>query len=125
MNKGKITQIIGPVVDAEFSEKIPGIYNALEMKRSDGTKLTLEVAQHLGLSQVRAIALDSTDGLTRGMEISDTGSPLKVPVGKETMGRMFNLLGEPIDEGAPVNSGKSYSFLPLGTGLRMLAVCGE
>jgi len=106
MNKGKISQIIGPVVDVEFSadakaladkgEKLPAIYNALEIKHGD-TKLILETAQHLGGNKVRAVAMGSTDGLRRGMEVSDTGAAISVPVGEETLGRMFNLLGEPID----------------------------
>ena len=98
-NKGKIVQIIGPVVDAEFSGGLPEIYNALEIVRSDGKKLVLETAQHLGGGQIRAVALDSTDGLKRGMEVIDRGSPVMVPVGEEVLGRMFNLLGEPIDGG--------------------------
>lgn len=97
-NKGKITQIIGPVVDVEFPEKIPEIYNSLEIIKSDGQKLVLETAQHLGSKQVRAIALDATDGLRRGEEVIDMGSSLMVPVGEEVLGRMFNLLGQPIDE---------------------------
>ncbi len=98
MNKGKIIQIIGPVVDVEFTDKLPEIYNALEIKKSDGSVLVLEVAQHLGGHQVRAIALDETQGLNRGAEVIDRGSPLQVPVGEEVLGRMFNLLGQPIDE---------------------------
>ncbi|MDO8559089.1 MAG: F0F1 ATP synthase subunit beta [bacterium] len=97
-NKGKIVQIIGPVVDVEFTDKLPEIYNALEIKKSDGSILVLEVAQHLGGHQVRAIALDETQGLKRGAEVIDRGSPLQVPVGEEVLGRMFNLLGQPIDE---------------------------
>jgi len=110
MNKGKVSQIIGPVVDVEFSENLPGIYNALEVslgteslqsgngsRDSVPTKLVLETAQHLGGNKVRAVAMGSTDGLRRGMEVTDTGAAISVPVGKETLGRMFNLLGEPID----------------------------
>ena len=104
VNIGRITQIIGPVIDAEFSEKPPEIYNALEVKKKDNRKLVFEVAQHIGSNQVRAIALDSTDGLKRGEEITDTDSPIKVPVGNGVLGRMFNLFGEPIDEQGPVKT---------------------
>ncbi|MDD4601225.1 MAG: F0F1 ATP synthase subunit beta [Negativicutes bacterium] len=97
MNKGKITQIIGPVVDVEFGEKLPEIYHALEIGLADNGKLVLEVAQHIGGGKVRAVAMGSTDGLKRGMEVVDTGAPISVPVGKETLGRMFNLLGKAID----------------------------
>ena len=106
MNKGKVSQVIGPVVDVEFSEKLPEIYNALEIKLDEAAsaeatasqrKLILEVAQHLGGNRVRTVAMGSTDGLRRGMEVSDTGGAIKVPVGQGTLGRMFNLLGEPID----------------------------
>ena len=95
-NLGKVSQVIGPVVDVEFSEDLPEIYNALEIKLDEG-KLVLEVAQHLGGNRVRAVAMGSTDGLRRGMEVINTKSAIKVPVGKGTLGRMFNLLGEPID----------------------------
>jgi F-type H+/Na+-transporting ATPase subunit beta len=101
-NVGKIKQIIGPVIDVEFTDKLPELLNALEIERSKGVKLVLEVAQHIGDNTVRTIAMGATDGLSRGMDVVDTGSPITVPVGKESLGRMFNLLGEPIDEGAPV-----------------------
>ena len=103
-NIGIITQIIGSVIDAEFPENLPEIYNALEVEKKDNRKLIFEVAQHIGANQVRAIALDSTDGLKRGEKITDTDSPIKVPVGNEVLGRMFNLLGEPIDEQGPVKT---------------------
>jgi F-type H+-transporting ATPase subunit beta len=94
---GKISQIVGVVVDVEFSEgKLPAIYNALHTKVGD-RQLVLEVAQHLSESSVRAIALSSTDGLKRGDAVTDTGAAISVPVGKETLGRMFNVIGEPID----------------------------
>ncbi len=94
---GKISQVVGVVVDVEFSEgDLPAIYNALEVSL-DERKLVLEVAQHLSESSVRAIALSSTDGLERGASVTDTGAPISVPVGKETLGRMFNVVGEPID----------------------------
>lgn len=94
---GTISQVVGVVVDVDFDQgHLPEIYNALEAK-IDGRTLVLEVAQHLSESSVRAIALSSTDGLTRGAAVEDTGAPISVPVGKETMGRMFNVVGEPID----------------------------
>jgi len=95
-NIGKVLQVIGPVVDVEFSENLPEIYSALEIKLSEG-KLVLEAHQHIGANKVRAVAMGSTDGLKRGMEVVDTGAPISVPVGQETLGRMFNLLGEAID----------------------------
>ncbi len=97
MNIGKIVQIIGVVVDVEFPKKLPGIYDALEIEFK-GTKLILETAQHLGSNRIRAVAMDSTDGLKRGMEVVNTGKPITVPVGDKVLGRMFNVLGEPIDE---------------------------
>src|SRR3989339_354357 len=97
MNKGVIKQVIGPVVDLEFSDEPPKIYNAVEVIKKDGNKLILEVQQHLGGGMVRAVAMGATDGLERGREAIDTGNPISVPVGKETLGRMFNLLGEPVD----------------------------
>jgi F-type H+-transporting ATPase subunit beta len=94
---GKITQIVGVVVDIEFpTGSLPGIYNALTIEH-DGNEITLEVAQHLSESAVRAIALSSTDGLARGAEVTDTGGPITVPIGDETLGRMFNVTGQPID----------------------------
>ncbi len=108
MNKtGTIKRIIGPVVDVVFEEGyIPGIYNALHVNNGD-SKLVLEVEQHIGENTVRAIAMDSTDGLWRGMEVLDTGSPIAVPVGKETLGRIFNVLGDAIDNGKQVSSSLS------------------
>ena len=95
--QGTITQIVGVVVDMEFAEgHLPAIYNAIEVE-ADGKTLVFEVAQHLSENGVRTISLGSTDGLKRGMKVTDTGAPISVPVGKETMGRMFNVLGEPID----------------------------
>ncbi len=108
MNKGVIKQIIGPVVDLEFKEKIPQIYNAVEIKKKDGGKLVLEVQQHLGGGVVRAVAMGATDGLQRQMEAIDTEAPISVPVGKETLGRMFNLLGEPVDGLGEFKSKKKY-----------------
>ncbi len=99
---GTIIQIIGPVVDVQFTEHLPGIYHALKLKREDGTILTLEVEQQLSDTVVRAIALGSTDGLRRGLQIENTGAPIMVPVGEETLGRVFNVVGEAIDEKEPV-----------------------
>ncbi len=95
---GTIKKIIGPVVDVLFSEAMPEIYNALEVTK-DGKKIILEVEQHLGGGVVRSVAMDSTDGLARGMEVTDTGAPISVPVGEATLGRIFNVLGEAIDDG--------------------------
>lgn len=101
MNKGNIIQIIGPVVDVAFTETLPEIYNALEVA-AGSARIVLEVHQHLGGGKVRAVAMGATDGLMRGMTVTDTGAPIKVPVGQETLGHMFNLLGEPVDGKAPV-----------------------
>ncbi len=108
-NVGYITQIIGPVVDVKFaSGEMPRIYNALKIQGTNpaGTEVsvTCEVQQLLGDAQVRAVAMSSTDGLVRGMEVMDTGSPISVPVGASTLGRIFNVLGEPVDEKGPVNT---------------------
>lgn len=105
MNEGKITQIIGAVVDVRFDDgELPAILNALEVTRQDGSRLVLEVQQHLGERTVRTVAMDSTDGLVRGMKVVNTGQPIKMPVGPKTLGRMFNLIGEPIDEMGPVEA---------------------
>jgi len=104
---GKISQVIGAVVDVEFDGQIPDILNALEVD-NNGQRLVLEVAQHLGESTVRTIAMDSTEGLVRGAEAVDTGNPITVPVGPETLGRILNVIGEPVDEGAPVKAKVNY-----------------
>lgn len=96
-NKGTITQIIGPVIDVYFDDFLPPVYQALTVER-DGTTITLEVQQHIGNKEVRTIAMDTTDGLTRGQEVQDTGASIEVPVGKPVLGRMFNVTGDPIDE---------------------------
>lgn len=106
--KGTITQIIGPVVDVSFGGELPAIFNALEISRNDKPVLVLEVAQHLGGGKVRSIAMDSTDGLRRGEEVSDTGAPITIPVGKETLGRMFNVVGKPLDSLGEVKTKKTY-----------------
>jgi F-type H+-transporting ATPase subunit beta len=105
-NVGRIVQVIGPVLDIEFEpEKLPEIYNALEIEDATGTipiRLTVEVQQHIGQNQVRAVAMSSTDGVTRGMEAVDTGAAISVPVGDAALGRILNVLGEPVDGGAPI-----------------------
>ncbi|HEX5498237.1 MAG TPA: F0F1 ATP synthase subunit beta, partial [Thermomicrobiales bacterium] len=99
---GKILQIMGPVVDFQFPpDQLPEIYNAVEVTRDDGTPLILEVQTHLGNDAVRAIAMSSTDGLRRGMDAVDTGQPIAAPVGTNTLGRIFNVVGQPIDEAGP------------------------
>jgi F-type H+-transporting ATPase subunit beta len=98
MNEGKVVQVIGPVVDVEFlEENLPDLYNAIVIKEK-GMNITMEVMQHLGGNMVRCVALSSTDGMQTGMKAVDTGSPIKVPVGPATLGRLFNVVGEPIDE---------------------------
>jgi len=107
-NYGKVVQVIGPVLDVEFSgEDLPEIYTALELDEGEGEsriRLVAEVQQHLGRDQVRAVAMSSTDGVVRGMRVKDTGGPIRVPVGEECLGRVFNLLGEPIDYKGPVET---------------------
>tara|TARA_R110000824_G_scaffold118960_9_gene271737 strand:- start:40518 stop:41954 length:1437 start_codon:yes stop_codon:yes gene_type:complete len=100
---GKIAQVIGAVVDVEFPDNLPAILNALEVT-NNGQRLVLEVAQHLGENTVRAIAMDTTEGLTRGDEVRDTGTAISVPVGEGTLGRIINVIGEPIDEAGPVKN---------------------
>src|SRR6478736_3732105 len=114
-NTGKIVQVIGPVVDAEFNpqEGLPKIFDALEInfKGAKGpVKLTLEVQQHLGESWVRAIAMSSTEGLQRGMEVINTAAPISVPVGDGVLGRIFNVVGEPTDQRGPVEFTKKYAI---------------
>lgn len=108
MNKGKVTQVIGPVVDIEFEPgKLPDLYNAVIIV-SDGREITAEVAQHLGNYTARCVALSSTDGIKRGIEAIDTGGPIQVPVGEEVLGRIFNVIGQPIDEAGEVRTDKKY-----------------
>ena len=109
--QGNITQIMGAVVDVEFSDgNLPKIMNALELTKADGNKIVLEVAQHLGSSIVRTVAMDSTDGLVRGHQVKDTGEPISVPVGKATLGRMFDVTGHTIDGKGNI---KNVSKLPI------------
>ena len=112
-NEGKIVQIIGPVVDADFSaaEKLPEIYNAIEVHydlNGVNTKLVLEVQQHLGDGWVRAVAMSTTEGLKRGLKVVNTGKPISVPVGECVLGRIFNVTGDAVDERGPVNATKYY-----------------
>ncbi len=107
MPKGVITQIMGPVVDVKFDNHVPAIYNALTLTTQEGKKLTLEVEQELSTTEARCIALGATDGLSRGMEVTDTGAPITVPIGEETLGRIFNVVGEVIDEGEPITVTKT------------------
>ena len=106
---GKITQVMGPVVDVQFEGDLPSILNAIETD-NHGNRLVLEVAQHLGENTVRTIAMDGTEGLTRGQEVTDTGGPITVPVGPETLGRIMNVIGEPIDERGPITTKQSSSI---------------
>src|SRR6266516_3042877 len=107
MNKGKIVQVIGPVVDVEVQDQLPSIYNALNVEfevLGKTTRLTLEVEQHLGDNWVRTVAMGSSEGLKRGYDVIDTGKPISMPVGEAVMGRIFNVTGEPVDEQGPVKA---------------------
>jgi len=131
MNKGKVLQIMGPVVDVEFpgENSLPKIYNSLEINKNDGSKLILEVQSHIGEGTVRAISMDSTDGLSRGMVVFDSGSPIQMPIGDEINGRLFNVIGDPIDglpklkksdsNGLPIHR-KSPKFEDLSTSTEVL-----
>jgi len=111
INKGKILQITGAVLDIRFEGGLPALYNAIEIERNDGEEsVVLEVAQHLGDNVVRCISMGSTDGLVRGMTAIDTGAPISVPVGPETLGRMMNVLGRPIDNAGPVPVKEKWSI---------------
>ena len=123
---GKISQVIGAVVDVQFEGALPPILNALEVQGTTH-RLVLEVAQHLGGNNVRTIALDSTEGLIRGQGVEDTGNPIMVPVGPETLGRIINVIGEPIDERGPINAKMHMpihrdapSFAEQGSGAELL-----
>jgi F-type H+-transporting ATPase subunit beta len=106
---GRITQVTGAVVDVQFDGHLPAILNALETKNR-GNRLVLEVAQHLGENTVRTVAMDTTDGMVRGQEATDTGAAITVPVGPETLGRIINVIGEPVDERGPVTAKKHYEI---------------
>ena len=106
-NVGKVVQVIGPVLDVEFApQRLPELYNALLIDHAGNgapaIRLVAEVQQHIGRNQVRAVAMSSTDGVVRGMDVVDTGQPITVPVGKAALGRILNVLGEPVDEGDPI-----------------------
>ena len=128
MNKGTVAQVIGPVVDVDFDQgDIPPVLNALYIEREDNSKLYLEVAQHLGENRVRTIAMDSTDGLVREMDVINTGSPISMPVGEDIRGRVFNVVGEPIDGLEPPKGDRKYpihrpapDFEDLATSTEML-----
>ena len=128
MNKGTVAQVIGPVVDVDFDQgDIPPVLNALYIEREDNSKLYLEVAQHLGENRVRTIAMDSTDGLVREMEVVNTGAPISMPVGEDIRGRVFNVVGEPIDGIEPPKGDRKYpihrpapDFEDLATSTEML-----
>ncbi|MEZ2443705.1 F-type H+-transporting ATPase subunit beta [Chitinophaga sp. W3I9] len=107
-NTGKIKQIIGPVVDVHFDDKLPEIYSALEITRENGQKVVLEVQQHLGEDSVRTVAMDSTDGMVRGMAVVDKGAPIKMPVGDQVKGRLFNVVGEAIDGLGDIDASNGY-----------------
>ena len=106
-NVGRVTQVLGAVVDVQFDEELPFIQNALTTTIGD-RPLVLEVAQELGEKTVRTIAMDSTDGMVRGQEVTDTGAPISMPVGPGTLGRILNVIGDPIDERGPVTYSKRY-----------------
>lgn len=108
MNTGTITQIIGAVVDVKFDDELPALLNALSVEREGTRRLILEVQQHIGGKTVRTIAMDATDGLERGLAVHDTGEPISVSVGKNSLGRMVNVIGEPIDDKGPIVSEKKY-----------------
>jgi F-type H+-transporting ATPase subunit beta len=111
MQEGKISQIIGPVVDVDFPEgQLPSILDALYIVRPDGSRLVLETQQHLGEERVRTVAMESTDGLVRGLSVVNTGKSIQVPVGSEVLGRMLNVVGDPIDGKGAVNTRKTYSI---------------
>jgi F-type H+-transporting ATPase subunit beta len=113
MNKGRVVQVVGPVVDVEFPDGRPGIYNALTVEyevQKEPVKLTLEVQQHLGDNWVRTISMSGTEGLKRGFEVTDTGGPISVPVGDGVMGRVFDVTGNPVDERGPVKADKRYAI---------------
>ena len=107
---GTITQIVGPIVDVHFPTGVPELLTALNVTKEDGTTLVLETAQHIGLDRVRAIAMQDTQGLVRGMEVASTGAPISVPVGEQSLGRLFNVLGETLDSGATLSNGEKRAI---------------
>ena len=109
INQGKVVQIMGAVVDVKFNDHLPAILDALEIEQ-DGKKLVLEVAQHLGENSVRTIAMDTTEGLKRGQSVESTGAPISVPVGEETLGRIINVVGEPVDQKGELKATQTRSI---------------
>ena len=114
MNKGQIKQVMGPVVDVEFPEGLPSIYTALKVQDRE---LILEVAQHLGDKLCRTVAMDSTEGLSRGEDVLDTGDMIKVPVGEKVLGRIINVIGAPIDEAGPIETKENWPIHRLAPSL--------
>jgi F-type H+/Na+-transporting ATPase subunit beta len=109
MNIGKVVQVVGPVVDVEFPDTLPPIYNALTVDytvENQSVSLTLEVQQHLGDRWVRTISMSGTEGIKRGVKVTDSGGPISMPVGDEVMGRVFDVTGQTVDERGPVNAAK-------------------
>ncbi len=126
MNKGKIVQIIGAVIDVEFDNgKLPAIYNSLKITRDDGTDLIVEVEQELGENIVRTVAMDSTEGLRRGMDVIDLGEPISVPVGPETLGRLMNVTGDPIDNLGEIKTAKRFPIHRQAPALEELSTSDE
>ena len=126
MNKGRINQVIGSVLDLEFTEdNLPAIYNAIDIPLGDGKKLVAEVQQHLGENIVRSVAMDSTDGLVRGMEAIDTGAPISVPVGPNSLGRLMNVTGDAIDGLGEIKSDKKYPIHRTAPKLEELSTSDE
>ena len=124
MSTGKIVQVIGAVVDVEFAkDSIPQVYDALKV---DDANLTLEVQQQLGDGIVRTIAMGSSDGVKRGFDVTNTGAPISVPVGEKTLGRIMNVLGDPVDEAGPINASKTSSkILSFSLPLQFSSICFE
>ena len=110
INQGKVIQVMGAVVDVKFEDSLPAILEALEIE-TDGRRLVLEVAQHLGEDAVRTIAMDTTEGLERGHDVKPTGQPISVPVGDETLGRIMNVIGEPVDEKGDIKTDSVLSLI--------------
>ncbi|HIM12387.1 TPA: F0F1 ATP synthase subunit beta [Candidatus Poribacteria bacterium] len=111
MNQGKVLEVVGARVDLDFSgSELPDILNAVEVERADGSKLVLEIQQHLGENRLRCISMDTTDGLVRGAVATNTGQPITVPVGEGSLGRVMNVIGDPIDEAGPIETEKRYSI---------------
>jgi F-type H+-transporting ATPase subunit beta len=109
--KGKVVQVIGSVVDIEFpADALPALFNAIEIKKDDGVKLVLEAQAHVGNNWVRCLSFVPTDGLARGVEAIDTGAPIKVPVGPASLGRIFNVMGEPLDNIGEVKAAEHWSI---------------